>query len=67
MHRNRGSSGRNWHPHFIMGSVPGGDPGGLEYPISVGTLSDVIPLLPGQVLMISISSGFDVYTTATLD
>lgn len=51
----------------MVGAVPAGDPGDLEYPISVGTLSDVIPLLPGQVLMMSTSSGFDVYTTATLD
>ena len=37
----------------------------MSYEISVGTLSDVMPLPPGHVLMISISSGVEVYTAAT--
>lgn len=66
MHLSRDSSGRNWNPHLIVGSVPSGAVEGVSYDISVGTLSDVIPFPPGQVLMISTSSGVDVYTAATL-
>lgn len=50
----------------MLGSAPSGAFGGKSYAISVGTLSDVIPFPPGQVLMISTSSGVDVYTAATL-
>lgn len=72
MHRNLDSSGLNWKPHFTVGVVeeevpaPEPDDGGISYEISVGTLSEVMPLPPGQFLMISISSGVDVYTAATL-
>jgi hypothetical protein len=66
MHRNRDSSGLNWKPHFTVGSVPAAALDGRSYEISVGTLSEVMPLPPGHVLMISMSSGVDVYTAATL-
>lgn len=66
MHRRRDSSGLNWKPHFAVGSAPSAEFGGKSYAISVGTLSDVIPLPPGHVLMISTSSGVEVYTAATL-
>lgn len=66
MHRSRDSSGLNWNPHFTVGSAPVVSLAGKLYAISVGTLSEVIPLPPGHVLMISTSSGVDVYTAATL-
>lgn len=66
MHRRRDSSGLNWKPHLMLGGVVSRAFGGKSYAISVGTLSDVIPFPPGQVLMISTSSGVDVYTAATL-
>ena len=66
IHLSRDSSGRNWNPHLMVGSDPSGAVEGISYAISVGTLSDVIPLPPGQVLIISTSSGVDVYTAATL-
>lgn len=50
----------------MLGSVPLEAPRRESYAISVGTLSDVIPFPPGQVLMISTSSGVEVYTAATL-
>lgn len=50
----------------MFGSAPSLEFGGKSYAISVGTLSDVIPLPPGHVLIISTSSGVDVYTAATL-
>ncbi|KAI7150346.1 hypothetical protein KC344_g206 [Hortaea werneckii] len=42
----------------LVGEVP-------PYAISEGTLSDVIPLPPGQLLMMSTSSGVALYTAAT--
>ena len=45
---------------MIVGSDPSGAVDGVSYAISVGTLSDVIPLPPGHVLIISTSSGVDV-------
>lgn len=69
----RDSSGRNWKPHFTAELALPPDSsdfdagvGASVYAISVGTLSEVIPLPPGQVFMISISSGVPVYTAATL-
>lgn len=50
----------------MVGSVPLAAFGPKSYAISVGTLSEVIPFPPGQVLIISTSSGVDVYTAATL-
>lgn len=66
MQRRRDSSGLNWNPHLIFGSAPSLEFGGKSYVISVGTLSDVIPLPPGHVFIISTSSGVEVYTAATL-
>lgn len=66
MQRRRDSSGLNWKPHFTLGSLSEALLAGMSYDISVGTLSDVMPLLPGQVLIMSMSSGLDVYTAATL-
>lgn len=75
IHRRRGSEGLNWKPQRTLrgcdgcesddcdadGENEGGvDAGGATYAISVGTLSEVMPLLPGQVLMISTSSGVEV-------
>lgn len=63
MHRNLDSSGLNWKPHFTVGveeEAPPAPDGGISYEISVGTLSDVMPLPPGQFLIISMSSGVDV-------
>jgi hypothetical protein len=51
---------------LTVGAVAGAAPAGSSYEISVGTLSDVMPFPPGHVLMISTSSGVDVYTAATL-
>jgi hypothetical protein len=51
---------------LILGSVPLAAFAPTSYEISVGTLSDVIPFPPGHVLIISTSSGVDVYTAATL-
>jgi hypothetical protein len=90
MHLNRVSSGLNWNPHFIpcagfvdvsSEDVEPLDGAASVYPISVGTLSDVIPIRhqpllhtlgeggapfpPGQVLIMSISSGVALYTAAT--
>ena len=81
MQRRRGSEGENSKPQRVLRAGLGDEvpeeevdvedaPGAAEayeYEISVGTLSLVIPLLPGHVLMISTSSGVDVYTVATLD
>lgn len=70
MQRRRDSSGLNWKPHLTLGLVVvvvlAAEPVGRSYEISVGTLSEVMPLPPGQVFMISTSSGVEVYTAATL-
>ena len=62
MHRSRGSSGLNWKPHLIFWTVALAPPcsgvmpllvfvgiSAVSYAISVGTLSDVMPLPPGQL------------------
>ena len=81
IHLRRDSEGLNWNPQRTFKGWEGCDKedselegeneegeafGSATYAISVGTLSLVMPLLPGQVLMISTSSGVEVYTTATL-
>lgn len=74
IHRRRGSEGLNWKPQRTFsgcdgcewelsesdGEQAGEAFGSTTYAISVGTLSLVMPLLPGQVFMISTSSGVEV-------